>query len=148
MHERFPNVEVSTFSSLLTAAPEPKRDCRNLAVEYNALPWHRVCNRPNRCVLQHHVSMNKRGSALCTWAIAPSLSLSLSHSANSSGPPTLWRKAARRCQDPHKLSPICRVYLSRDVPANTKNPIWLVIERVWMAQGNRHIWREEEVYIR
>lgn len=34
----FQNVGVGTFSSLLTAAPEPKRDCRNLAVEYRALP--------------------------------------------------------------------------------------------------------------
>lgn len=77
MYECFPNVEVSTFSSFLTAALEPKRDCWNLAEEYNALPRHWVCNRPNRCVLQLHVSVNKRGSALCTRAKAPCLSLSL-----------------------------------------------------------------------
>lgn len=69
MSESFPKVEVSIFSSLLppslplprTAAPEPTNDYWSLALEYNALPWRRACNRPNRCVFQLCVFMKKSG---------------------------------------------------------------------------------------
>lgn len=96
------------FPSPHTAAPEPIRDYWNLADEYNAPPWHRVCNRPNHCVLQLHGPMNKGG---LRGACEQRSHLSLSHSGNPSGPFTLWRKATYQRRDPHKMFPICWAYL-------------------------------------
>lgn len=75
----------------------------------------RVCNSPHCWVFQPHVSVNKGGSAVCMRAKALSLSPSL---CKLKRPPTLWRKAAHRCQEPCKALPICWVYLGRD--ANKK----------------------------
>lgn len=128
MSESFPNVEVSTFSSFLlpflplprTAAPEPTHDYWSLALEYDALPWCRACNRPNRCV---SMSLWGKGSASCLQAKAPSLSAHIKGPMRQSSliscrPPKRWRKTTDRCHVPHKVLPIHWVYLGRDVSAN------------------------------
>lgn len=51
--EHFP----PSFSPKRTAAPEPKHDYWSLALEYHALPWLWICNRPKYCVAQLHVFM-------------------------------------------------------------------------------------------
>lgn len=137
MYGCFPNVEVSTFSSLFTAAPEPICDYWNLAVEYNALPWHRVCNTPNCCVFQPHISANKGGFAVCLWAKAPSLSPSLCKLKRR------CRKAARRCQELAKCFQSAECIWA-EMCLQTKNSIQFVIERVWTAWVNGHIWCKEE----
>lgn len=65
-----------------------------------------------------------KGGLHCACEQKSRLSLSLSSSlCKLKRPPTLWRKAARRCQEPCKVFPICWVYLGRDVLANEKlNP--------------------------
>lgn len=121
MSESFPNVEVSIFSSLLppsrTAAPEPTHDYWSLALEYNALPWRRACNRPYRCVSLLHVCMREKRSASCLQAKALSLCVCRSKGWWSR-PPMLWRKATGWCQGHCKVLPIHWVYLGRDVSAN------------------------------
>ena len=135
MSESFPSVEVSIFSSFLplprTAAPEPTHDYWSLALEYNALPWRRACNRPNRCVSQQlRVFMERRRSASCLRAKALSLSVQIKGPIKQSSliscrPPMLWRKATGWCQVPHKVLPIHWVYLGkrhvckRDTPSSS-----------------------------
>lgn len=141
MYGCFPNGEVSTFSSLLTAVPEPIHDYWNLAVEYNALPWHRVCNSPSCCVFQPHVFVNKRGGLHCACEQKPRLSLP--HSANSSDLP----RSGERQHIGVRSFPKClqsAECIWAEVCLQTKNSIQLVIERVWTAWVNGHIWCKEE----
>lgn len=56
-----------------------------------------------------------KGDLQCACEQKPCLSPSL---CKLKRPPTLWRKAAHRCQEPCKALPICWVYLGRD--ANKK----------------------------
>lgn len=124
MSESFPNVEVSIFSSLLTpslpqprtAAPEPMHDYWSLALEYNTLPWRRVCNRPEHCVSQLHVFMRK-GVCVVFCKQKPCLFVCGSNGWWSR-PPMLWRKATGWCQGTRKVLPILWVYLGWDLSAN------------------------------
>lgn len=131
MSESFPNVEVSTFSSFLppflplprTAAPEPTHDYWSLALEYDALPWRRACNRPNCCVSQLCAFMRKRSLHRVCKRKHKSLSAHIKGPMKQSSliscrPPMLRRKTTDQCQDPHKVLPIHWVYLGRDVSAN------------------------------
>lgn len=126
---KFSQCEVSIFSSFLppslpllrTAASEPTHDYWSLALEYDALPWRRACNRPNRCVSQLRVFM-RNGGLLASKSVVPVCTDQKEprkqSSLISSRPPMLWRKATGRCQSPHKVLPIHWVYLGRDVSAN------------------------------
>ncbi len=152
MSESFPKVEVSIFSSLLPpslsllrkAAPEPTHDYWSPVLEYNALPWHQACNRPNRYVSQPHVFMRK---GVCTvFASNSPILLCADQRADEADLPCSGergQKATGRCKGLHKVLPTHWVYLDRGVFANEILHLArysIGVECVW-RKG--HIWREE-----